>query len=279
MSETDIACRGQAWGAESEACLAVIAKEAGKGEARKIRLIAAAEARRHRRRTFSDVDPPLPRTSSAISAPPPCRRGFFSPGGHRTCQLARHATWSLTAVSTLRTSSVLNGFSSTSGRSWPAAPRPPERAPSMSPVTSTKRRARPGRSRSQLAVDGHAAGLRHAQIAEDDVGVIVGQDRGRRCPRRDDARLDAHQLENVGKRGGDVGLVVDDQRMAQPARPRLLRDRRRCWRRQRPAVRRRSGRRSARPPRSGSCLDAARRSTCEMDRPMPVPTPTGLVVK
>jgi hypothetical protein len=43
MSETDIACRGQAWGAESEGCLAVIAKESGKGDARKIRTIASAE--------------------------------------------------------------------------------------------------------------------------------------------------------------------------------------------------------------------------------------------
>jgi hypothetical protein len=41
-SETDIACRGQAWGAESEACLAVIARESGKGEDLRIRLVAAA---------------------------------------------------------------------------------------------------------------------------------------------------------------------------------------------------------------------------------------------
>jgi hypothetical protein len=40
--EADVACRGQAWGAESEPCLEVIAKEAGK--ARKIRLIAADES-------------------------------------------------------------------------------------------------------------------------------------------------------------------------------------------------------------------------------------------
>ena len=44
LSETDIACRGQAWGAESAECLATIAKESGRSEARKIRLIAAAEA-------------------------------------------------------------------------------------------------------------------------------------------------------------------------------------------------------------------------------------------
>ena len=43
MSESDIACRGQAWGAESESCLAVIAKESGKGGARKIRTVASAE--------------------------------------------------------------------------------------------------------------------------------------------------------------------------------------------------------------------------------------------
>jgi hypothetical protein len=40
-SEADIACRGQAWGAESEACLQVIAREAGRGEGVRIRLVAA----------------------------------------------------------------------------------------------------------------------------------------------------------------------------------------------------------------------------------------------
>ncbi len=42
VSETDIACRGQAWGAESAACLAVIGRESGRGEAPRLRLIAAA---------------------------------------------------------------------------------------------------------------------------------------------------------------------------------------------------------------------------------------------
>ena len=41
--ETDIACRGQAWGAESETCLAQIAKEAGKNENFRVRKLAAAE--------------------------------------------------------------------------------------------------------------------------------------------------------------------------------------------------------------------------------------------
>lgn len=40
VSETDIACRGQAWGAESEACLQVIARESGGGESVRVRLIA-----------------------------------------------------------------------------------------------------------------------------------------------------------------------------------------------------------------------------------------------
>ncbi|AWC22123.1 hypothetical protein WHT83_01185 [Aminobacter sp. P9b] len=43
MSETDIACRGQAWGVESETCLEAIAKDTGMREARKVRLIASAE--------------------------------------------------------------------------------------------------------------------------------------------------------------------------------------------------------------------------------------------
>ncbi|WP_269931283.1 hypothetical protein [Aminobacter sp. HY435] len=43
LSESDIACQGQAWGAESEVCLEAIASETGMGEARKVRLIASAE--------------------------------------------------------------------------------------------------------------------------------------------------------------------------------------------------------------------------------------------
>lgn len=43
MSDTDRACQGQAWGAESEECLVVIARESGKREERKIRMIANAE--------------------------------------------------------------------------------------------------------------------------------------------------------------------------------------------------------------------------------------------
>ena len=43
FSETDLACNGQAWGAESEECLVVIARLSGK-ETRAIRLVAIAEA-------------------------------------------------------------------------------------------------------------------------------------------------------------------------------------------------------------------------------------------
>ena len=42
VSEAEIACRGQAWGAENEACLVVIARESGRGEDLRVRLIAAA---------------------------------------------------------------------------------------------------------------------------------------------------------------------------------------------------------------------------------------------
>ncbi len=43
MTDAGWACHGQAWGAESEECLVVIARESGKTEARKIRMIANAE--------------------------------------------------------------------------------------------------------------------------------------------------------------------------------------------------------------------------------------------
>lgn len=46
LSETDIACQGQAWGVESEICLNAIAKDTGVHEARKVRLIASAESMR-----------------------------------------------------------------------------------------------------------------------------------------------------------------------------------------------------------------------------------------
>lgn len=41
--QTEIACRGQAWGAESEICIETITKETGARDARKVRLIASAE--------------------------------------------------------------------------------------------------------------------------------------------------------------------------------------------------------------------------------------------
>ena len=44
LSDTDIACSGQAWGAENVDCLATIAKASGRSDARKVRLIANAGA-------------------------------------------------------------------------------------------------------------------------------------------------------------------------------------------------------------------------------------------
>ncbi len=40
LSETEIACNGQAWGAESAECLAMIAKESGRIDGRMVRVIA-----------------------------------------------------------------------------------------------------------------------------------------------------------------------------------------------------------------------------------------------
>lgn len=40
-SEIDIACDGQAWGAESEGCLKVIARESGRDDSRAVRMIAS----------------------------------------------------------------------------------------------------------------------------------------------------------------------------------------------------------------------------------------------
>lgn len=42
LSAADIACRGQAWSAQTQGCLTAIAKESGAREARKVRLIASA---------------------------------------------------------------------------------------------------------------------------------------------------------------------------------------------------------------------------------------------
>lgn len=42
LSETEIACHGQAWGAQSSECLAMIAKESGRTDGRTIRVIAGA---------------------------------------------------------------------------------------------------------------------------------------------------------------------------------------------------------------------------------------------
>jgi hypothetical protein len=41
-SETEIACRGQAWGAESVKCLAMIARESGRSDGQTVRVVAGA---------------------------------------------------------------------------------------------------------------------------------------------------------------------------------------------------------------------------------------------
>ena len=43
-SPKDMACRGQTWGAESDECLVMIAREAGRGDDFKVRKLASAEA-------------------------------------------------------------------------------------------------------------------------------------------------------------------------------------------------------------------------------------------
>jgi hypothetical protein len=47
LSLTEIACRGQAWGAETADCITVIAKETGQAPARKVRMLASAEPLSH----------------------------------------------------------------------------------------------------------------------------------------------------------------------------------------------------------------------------------------
>ena len=47
MSETERACQGQAWGAETAECLTVITKESRQGPERKIRIVASAEPLTH----------------------------------------------------------------------------------------------------------------------------------------------------------------------------------------------------------------------------------------
>ena len=42
LSDIDIACHGQVWGAESAECLAMIARESGRTDGRKVRVIAGA---------------------------------------------------------------------------------------------------------------------------------------------------------------------------------------------------------------------------------------------
>jgi hypothetical protein len=42
LSDTDIACHGQVWGAESAECLAMIARQSGRTDGRMVRVIAGA---------------------------------------------------------------------------------------------------------------------------------------------------------------------------------------------------------------------------------------------
>lgn len=46
VPETGVVCQGQAWGAENADCLLVIARESGKAEPRKVRVIADAQPAR-----------------------------------------------------------------------------------------------------------------------------------------------------------------------------------------------------------------------------------------
>jgi hypothetical protein len=43
LSQADIVCSGQAWGAENEECLLAIARESGRDDLRTIRLVSIAE--------------------------------------------------------------------------------------------------------------------------------------------------------------------------------------------------------------------------------------------
>ena len=47
MSETERACQGQVWGAETAECLTVITKESRHGPERRIRMVASAEPLTH----------------------------------------------------------------------------------------------------------------------------------------------------------------------------------------------------------------------------------------
>lgn len=42
LSEIEIACHGQAWGAESAECLAMIARDSGRTDGQKVRVVAGA---------------------------------------------------------------------------------------------------------------------------------------------------------------------------------------------------------------------------------------------
>ncbi|MDQ2632851.1 MAG: hypothetical protein M3Y78_03840 [Pseudomonadota bacterium] len=42
LSDTEIACQGQAWGSQSAECLAMIARQSGRTEGRAVRVIAGA---------------------------------------------------------------------------------------------------------------------------------------------------------------------------------------------------------------------------------------------
>lgn len=51
-TEADLACRGQAWGNEDEACLTIIARDAGRKDTRQVRMIASAEPDSNRPNVF-----------------------------------------------------------------------------------------------------------------------------------------------------------------------------------------------------------------------------------
>lgn len=130
----------------------------------------------------------------------------------------------------------------------------------------------------ECPVDLHTADTRHAQVAEQDVGFLFRDEIVEGCVAGVDAGFHPHEFQYVRERSGDVGLIVDDDGKAKGAGG----GRRGADPRSSPAGKRQFHEKTRTARRSGSNQTRPLwRSTMdfEMERPMPVPTPAGFVVK
>ena len=173
FNETDIVCRGQEWTNESDACMRAMAGESGFDGSRKVRKLASATAEHQRSRTSSDFIAARPPAQTG-PLPSPRRQGPFllvapldavASAERRDlvvdgCQHAAHVKRAERLFQDLR--AQMRGQRGDLGPRADHVPRHQHEALCQRWPCLDK-----------LTKDRDAVRSRHAQIAEDDIGLVV----------------------------------------------------------------------------------------------------------